>query len=76
MFLLVMNGGGKEMMNKQIGTIAPFFFEDRLLIALSKDWINVFEKLPNFEIKIDSSNRLNITSKDRIKKQKEKKRVS
>ena len=69
MFLLVMNGGGKEMKNKQIGTIAPFFFEDKLLIALSKDWVDVFKKLPSFEVTIDNRNRLHFISKESFDEQ-------
>ena len=68
-----MNGGGKEMKNKQIGVITPYLFEDNLLITLSKKWIDVFEKLPTFKVQVDSDRRLNLTSQDQIKKTKREK---
>lgn len=70
MFLLVMDGGEKEMKSKQIGIVTPLLFEDNLLITLSKDWIGVFEKLPTFKVQVDSNKRLNLTSQDQIKKTK------
>ena len=68
MFLLVMDGGGKEMKNKQIGVVTPLLFENNLLITLSKDWIDVFERLPTFKVQVDNNRRLNLTSQEQIKK--------
>jgi len=41
-----------------IQKITPYFFEDNLIISMSKDWIGVFRKIPEFEVRIDSKGRL------------------
>ena len=52
---------------KKITDIVPHLVEDHLIISLSKKWINLFSKIPEFEVLIDSKNRLVIISKDRIR---------
>ena len=51
---------------KKITDIVPHLIEDHLIISLSKKWIDLFSKIPEFEVLIDSKNRLVIISKDRI----------
>ena len=35
---------------KKICRIKPYLFEDSLVIALSKDWINFFSNIPTFDV--------------------------
>lgn len=51
-----------------LGTISPLIFEDSLIIALSKDWINHFQSVPKFDVRIDNKGRLCIVSKNSIVK--------
>lgn len=46
------------MKSKLITKITPYLFEEYLIIPLHKKWIDVFQKIPEFEVKIDSNNRL------------------
>lgn len=55
------------MKNKHIGIVTPLLFEDKLLISLSKDWINSFSGVPEFIVTIDNKRRLCITSLQEIK---------
>lgn len=47
---------------KKIGKVSPYLFGDHLVIALSKDWINVFNGVPQFVVCLDEKNRLVIVS--------------
>jgi len=42
----------------KIGEVSPYFFEDSMIIALSKKWSNLYGKIPIFEAIIDKDNRL------------------
>jgi len=53
---------------KKITDVVPHLIEDHLIISLSKKWIGLFSNFPEFEVKIDSNNRLVIISKDRIRR--------
>ena len=46
------------MKQKTIGVITPYFFEDKLIISLSKEWVELFQEIPKFNIIIDNRNRL------------------
>ena len=46
------------MKQKTIGAITPYFFEDKLIISLSKEWIELFQDIPKFNVIIDAKNRL------------------
>jgi len=43
---------------KIIARVIPYLFDNYLLIPLSKDWINIFGKVPQFEAFIDNKKRL------------------
>lgn len=45
-------------MKRTIGEVSPLFFEDKLIISLSKEWIKLFHEIPKFKILIDNKNRL------------------
>lgn len=49
-----------------LGTISPLIFEDNLIIALSKDWINHFQSMPKFDVSIDKKGRLCIISSEEV----------
>ena len=40
---------------KKIGKVSPYLFGDHLVIALSKDWINVYKNIPEFIVIIDKN---------------------
>ena len=52
---------------KKISHITSYLFENQLIISLSKDWMKTFGGLPQFDVFIDSKNKLVIISKDRIR---------
>jgi hypothetical protein len=59
---------GEEIMKtKKIGEISPYFFEDNLIIPLSKDWIKLFQKIPEFEIVLEKTGKLVLRTKDELK---------
>lgn len=49
---------------KTLESVIPHFFEDRLIISLSKEWVDIFGKIPEFKVFIDSKNRLTLQSKE------------
>ncbi len=53
---------------KKITEIVPHLVEDHLIISFSKKWVDLFSKIPEFEVLIDSKNKLVIISKDRIRR--------
>jgi len=50
-----------------LGSITPTFFENYLILSLSKDWINKFSGIPEFVVIIDNKRRLCIASIQEIK---------
>ena len=55
-----------------LGTISPLLFEDSLIIALTKEWINQFSGIPKFSVKINEVGRLCITSETPVEKRDDK----
>lgn len=51
---------------KQITKLTPYLFENFLIIAMDSRWIEVFEKIPTFNVYIDDSQRLHIVSQEVI----------
>jgi len=47
-----------KLKNKAVGFVVPHFFDEYLLIALSKNWIQACNGLPKFQILIDDEGRL------------------
>lgn len=47
---------------KKIGEFEPLLFEDHLILSLDKKWLEVFGEMPKFEVKINNSGKLQITS--------------
>ena len=52
---------------KKIGTVQPYLFEEQLILALTKDWINAFGCVPTFEVLIDDKKNLVLKSKMPLK---------
>jgi len=42
----------------KLSKIKPYLFENYLIIAFSKDWIDIFDEIPQFEVFIDKKKRL------------------
>ncbi len=51
---------------KKIGTVLSYLFENHIILSLSKDWITICKGLPEFEVRIDDQNRLQLISKQVI----------
>ncbi len=51
-----------------LGEISPYFFENKLIISLSKEWIEYFGKIPDFEVILEKNGRLLLRSKTVSKK--------
>mgnify|MGYP000271241997 CR=1 FL=1 len=47
-------------------TVKSLLFENSLIISLSKDWLNYFSKIPEFDVMINDKDRLCITSQEKI----------
>jgi len=43
---------------KSIIKVSPYVFEDHLIIAFDKKWLQIFSEVPYFEVTIDKNNRL------------------
>ena len=54
-----------------LGTVKSLLFENSLIISLSKDWLNYFSKIPEFDVMINDKDRLCITSQEKVKQCKE-----
>ena len=48
---------------KKISEVKSFLFDNHIILSFSKDWIDVFKEIPEFEVMIDSKNRLHLISK-------------
>lgn len=59
-----------------LGTISPYFFEDRLIISLSKEWMKLFNGIPKFKVLLDSKNQLVLQGPTVKKSSSEKKSLS
>lgn len=55
------------MKSKVITRITPYLFEEHLIIPLDKKWLDVFKKIPTFDVRMDNRGRLVITSPSIIK---------
>jgi len=53
---------------KKISSVTPYLFENHLIISLSKDWINVFKGIPEFDVYLDEGKKLHIVQKGGDKK--------
>ena len=38
--------------------ISPYFFEDKMIISLSREWMRLFKETPKFKVILDKKNRL------------------
>ena len=52
-------------------TVKSLLFENSLIISLSKDWLNYFSKIPEFDVMINDKVRLCITSQEKVTQCKE-----
>ncbi len=52
---------------KKLGIISPHIFEDKLILSFSKNWMNQFGKVPEFDIFMDK-NKLHLISKQKVTK--------
>ena len=62
-----MIGGGKTDLTN-LGIITPLLFEQCLIIALTKDWIDQFSSIPKFDVSINKKGRLCIISVEGLKR--------
>jgi hypothetical protein len=53
---------GKKIMEK-FKIIKPYFFQDSLVISLTKEWINHFNGIPEFEVFLDNKKQIHLISK-------------
>ncbi len=44
--------------------ISPYFFENKLIISLSRDWLRLFKEVPKFKVTLDKRNRLVLQSQE------------
>ena len=49
--------GGQTSL-KKIATVTPTLFDDFLIISLSKKWIDVWKKIPEFSVYVDKNKQL------------------
>jgi hypothetical protein len=53
-----------ELTMKKIAKVVPHMYEDNLVLALSKDWVTLYGKYPEFDVYVDRHLRLHIVSKE------------
>ena len=51
---------------KRLSDVTSYLFEDHIIVSLSKDRLNAFGKLPDFEVFVDNLGKLHLKSKQRI----------
>jgi len=51
---------------KRLSDATSYLFEDHIIVSLSKDWLNAFGKLPDFEVLIDNLGKLHLKSRQKI----------
>ena len=51
---------------KKIADVYSYLFEDFLILGFDKKWMNLFRKLPSFEVFLDRQNRLQLISKEPV----------
>jgi len=54
--------GGKAM--KKIAKVVPHLYENTLILALSKDWLSLYGKYPEFDVYVDKDLRLHIVARE------------
>lgn len=47
---------------KKICEVKPLLFDGYLVLALSKEWLDVFGEMPTFEASLDDDGKLHLTS--------------
>lgn len=52
---------------KKITQVVSYLFDNYVVIAFSKDWINLMNAIPQFDVIIDKDNKLHLISKQEIK---------
>jgi len=52
---------------KKIPDIRPYRFYDMLIIGLAENWIDIFEKVPTFSVRLNSKRKLVLTSIEEVK---------
>ena len=48
----------------QIQKVRPCIFQDYLILALSSQWIEKFNGIPTFDVKIDKEGRLHLVTNE------------
>ena len=60
----MIDSGRTDLIN--LGTVKSLLFENSLIISLSKDWLNYFSKIPEFDVIINNKGVLCITSQEKV----------
>ncbi|MBT4325456.1 MAG: hypothetical protein HOD60_00910 [Candidatus Nitrosopelagicus sp.] len=53
---------------RKFASIKPFYFDDSILFSITKNWINQFNSMPEFDVFIDSKNKMHLISKQKVTK--------
>jgi len=51
----------------ELGIISPLLFSDFLILSLTKNWLEKFSGIPEFNVSIDKKGHLCITSVEEVK---------
>ena len=49
---------------KKIAKVVPYLYEDNLVFALSKDWLTLYGKYPEFDVYVDKNLRLHLVARE------------
>ena len=55
---------------KNVFHIISYLFEEYLIISLSKEWISLFNCIPEFEGEMDKDGKLHLVSKQKVRLEK------
>jgi len=53
---------------RKFASIKSFYFDDSILFSITKNWINQFNGMPEFDVFIDSKNKMHLISKQKVTK--------
>lgn len=58
------------MRQRTLQRITPLFYDDNLIVSLSKKWIEYFGKIPDFEVILEKNGKLLLRSRTAKKEDK------
>lgn len=52
---------------RKIGTVTPYMIDDYLVVSLSRNWVNIYQSIPTFDVFLDEKNRMHLVISENMK---------